>query len=47
MRIAQIALRRRRRLTRRIREARALARAFQWPHRPIDLGLLARTDWQG
>ena len=36
MRIAQIALRRRvARLTRRFREARALARAFQWPHRPI------------
>ncbi|HEX2310222.1 MAG TPA: radical SAM protein [Vicinamibacterales bacterium] len=36
MRITPIALRRRAaRLTRRIREARALARAFQWPHRPI------------
>jgi hypothetical protein len=36
MRIAQIALRHRvARLTRRFREARALARAFQWPHRPI------------
>ena len=36
MRIARIALRRRAaRLTRRVREARALARAFQWPHRPV------------
>ena len=36
MRIDQIVLRRRAaRLTRRFREARALARAFQWPHRPI------------
>jgi MoaA/NifB/PqqE/SkfB family radical SAM enzyme len=36
MRIGPIALRRRAaRLTRRVREARALARAFQWPQRPV------------